>query len=240
MSLRIELGNIVEYHTDAIVNAANHQLLMGAGVCGAIYRGAGAKELSELTQQLAPIETGEAVITPGLLLHAKYIIHAVGPDYLLQSPQESEMLLKKAYLSALDIATQHHVTSLAFPVLSSGIFGYPYDKALRIATSTIQSYLENSDMEVIIVVYDIDDYAIGDEIKFDLDTLLSQSTREEKVAMNPKDDEKILSAIKNKDHIELGHSRREIIIDYFMKQKAFDLALINETLFYYREPQLID
>ena len=139
---------------DAIVNAANTNLLMGGGVCGAIFKAAGANELQAACNALAPIKTGEAVITPGFALPCKYIIHTAGPVYNRHEPQQSEELLRSAYTSALTLAAENGCDSIAFPLISSGIYGYPKDAALRVATSAIGDFLQTNDINIYLAIFD--------------------------------------------------------------------------------------
>lgn len=146
--------DITKLSVDAIVNAANTELQMGGGVCGAIFRAAGARELQESCDALAPIETGQAVITPGFRLPAKYIIHTAGPIYSEWSPDESKALLQAAYRSSLELAREYGLQSVAFPLISSGIYGYPKEAALQDATEAIRQFLVDHDMDVYLIVFD--------------------------------------------------------------------------------------
>lgn len=146
--------DITKLDTDAIVNAANVKLLQGGGVCGAIFTAAGARELQEACDLLAPINTGEAVITPGFSLPAKYVIHAAGPVYNADQPEQSEALLRQTYLSALQVAVENDCESIAFPLISSGIYGYPKAEALQVARSAIQDFLQEHDLHVTLVLFD--------------------------------------------------------------------------------------
>lgn len=139
---------------DAIVNAANTGLQMGGGVCGAIFKAAGARELQAACDRLAPIKTGEAVITPGFALPAKYVIHTAGPIYNPNNAEQCEQLLHSAYLNSLQLAVKHNCASIAFPLISSGIYGYPKDEALRVATSAIRDFLADHDLAVYLAVFD--------------------------------------------------------------------------------------
>lgn len=114
---------------EAVVNAANAMLMPGGGVAGAIHRAAG-PELAEACRPLAPIKPGEAVITPGFRLPNKYIIHCLGPVYGVDKPEE--VLLGNCYRNALRLAEEHHVQSIAFPAISTGIFGYPIKEAVQV------------------------------------------------------------------------------------------------------------
>jgi O-acetyl-ADP-ribose deacetylase (regulator of RNase III) len=156
MPLLISRNDITKMRVDAIVNAANVQLLAGGGVCGAIFRAAGHLKLQEACNKLAPIKTGEAVITPGFDAPAKYIIHTAGPIY--QSGNElQEKLLSDCYYNSLKLAKEHHLSSIAFPLISAGIYGYPPHEVLRIASQVIREFIgsdENNDMDVHLIVLD--------------------------------------------------------------------------------------
>lgn len=146
--------DITTMGVDAIVNAANRELQMGGGVCGAIFRTAGVKEMREACDAHGAIKTGEAAITPGFALSAKHVIHAVGPIYNAYSPEESGRLLEEVYRSALEIAKREGLQSIAFPLISAGIYGFPRERALKIATSTIRGFLENTEMDVYLALLD--------------------------------------------------------------------------------------
>lgn len=137
---RIEIfqGDITTLAVDAIVNAANEQLLPGGGVCGAIHRAAG-PELAAACAPLAPCPTGRAVITPGFRLPARFVIHAVGPRWQGGTAGEAA-LLAGAYRSALALADERQLAALAFPAISTGIYGYPLEQAARIAVETAQGW----------------------------------------------------------------------------------------------------
>ena len=156
--------DITKLNVDAIVNAANTDLKMGGGVCGAIFKWAGAEELQAACDKLAPIRTGEAVITPGFHLPAKYVIHAAGPVYQSGNKQESARYLRAAYTNALKRATEHECNSIAFPLISSGIYGYPKDEALQVATAAIRDYLEEHDMDVTLAVFDKEAFYTSEEL----------------------------------------------------------------------------
>jgi len=125
---------------DAIVNAANAQLLRGGGVAGAIHRAAG-PGLEEECRPLAPISPGEAVITGAHSLPNKYVIHCLGPVYGRDKP--SDTLLASCYRKALNLAEEKNIRSLAFPAISSGAFGYPLEQAAEVAIKTVLQELDN-------------------------------------------------------------------------------------------------
>lgn len=133
------IADITKLEVDAIVNAANDHLAQGGGVCGAIFRAAGL-ELAGACQKLAPCPTGQARITPGFLLPAKYVIHAVGPIWCGGAEGEPE-LLAGAYRASLQVADEHGCQSIAFPAISTGIFGFPLQPATDIAINTVREHL---------------------------------------------------------------------------------------------------
>lgn len=139
-TLELIRGNIVEQDVDAIVNAANETLAPGGGVSGAIHRAAG-PELAEECARIGGCPTGEARITAGYRLKARHVIHAVGPRYS-GSPRDAE-LLASAYRSSLLLAAQHGLRSVAFPSISTGIYGYPLDEAAPIALATCRDVLQS-------------------------------------------------------------------------------------------------
>ena len=153
MPFEIVRNDLTKIRVDAIVNAANTALQMGGGVCGAIFVAAGADKLQNACSSLAPIKTGEAVITPGFDLPAKYVIHTAGPVYG-DGKHGEESLLRSCYANALNLAQTNGCESIAFPLISSGIYGYPKDEALIVATSAIGNWLLKNDMDVSLVIFD--------------------------------------------------------------------------------------
>ena len=146
-------GDIVKAKTDAIVNAANTSLLGGGGVDGAIHKAAG-KELLEECEKLNGCKTGEAKITKGYKLNAKYVIHTPGPIWRGGSWGEAE-LLASCYKNCLKLALENNIKSIAFPSISTGVYRFPIDQAAEIAVNEIISFLyEHDEMEVYMVCYD--------------------------------------------------------------------------------------
>lgn len=156
-SIKIRKIGITKLNVDAVVNAANNGLWEGGGVCGAIFREAGSKELSAACDEIGHCETGNAVITPGFALPAKYIIHAVGPVWSGGSQNEPKQLYG-AYKQSLLRAKENDCHSIGFPLISAGIFGYPKDKAWRKAIQACQDFIkENPDYEIGIIFAVLDD-----------------------------------------------------------------------------------
>lgn len=164
MPFTIVRQDITKMKTDAIVNAANTELKMGGGVCGAIFRAAGEHELRSACEKLAPIKTGDAVITPGFALPASCIIHAAGPVYNSSNPEESEKLLSLTYINSLTLADAHKCKSFTLPLISSGIYGYPKDEALKVATTAIRDFLTKHDMDIYLAVFDKDAFAVSEKL----------------------------------------------------------------------------
>ena len=154
MAFEIIHGDITKLKVDAIVNAANTQLLEGGGVCGAIFRAAGSKKLRAACNQVAPIRTGEAVSTPAFDLDAKIIIHTAGPIWRGGSVGETA-LLWNCYTNSLKLAKEKNCSSIAFPLISSGIYGVPHDIALDCAKIAIEKFLSADDsLTVYLVLFD--------------------------------------------------------------------------------------
>jgi O-acetyl-ADP-ribose deacetylase len=164
IDITIIQGDITKQTVDAIVNAANKSLLGGGGVDGAIHRAAGPQLLEEC-RTLNGCETGEAKITKGYNLTAKYVIHTVGPIYGSHHGREAE-LLGSCYRKSIALADKHGLMSIAFPSISTGAFGYPIHEAARVALGTVKELVEAGKtgvQRVVFVTFSSSDYAIYQE-----------------------------------------------------------------------------
>ena len=149
--IKIFQGDITKIKCDAIVNAANSSLLGGGGVDGAIHSAAGPELLKECIT-LHGCQTGQAKITKGYNLPAKYVIHTVGPIYYEHSHDEAEQLLAACYQNSLKLALQNEIKTIAFPLISAGVYGYPQAEAIHVAVENMKQYVDDFE-EITLVLF---------------------------------------------------------------------------------------
>ena len=174
MPLQIIRNDITTMHVDAIVNAANVRLAQGGGVCGAIFAAAGADMLTAECASIGRCSVGEAVLTNGYALPAKHIIHVVGPVWQ-DGKHGEETLLRASYRNSLELAKSHNLESIAFPLISSGTFGYPKDQALSVAIAEIGSFLMKNNMDVYLVVYSTESFQLSKKLFHSISTFIDDN-----------------------------------------------------------------
>lgn len=181
MPLQIVRHDITALQVDAIVNAANNGLKMGGGVCGAIFAAAGADKLQAECDLLGGCRTGEAVITSGHDLPAQYIIHTAGPVWQGGRAGEAR-LLHNCYSNSLELARENGLESIAFPLISSGIYGYPKDQALQIAIDAIGGFLLQHEMMVYLVVFDRESFVLSEKLFTAIEKYIDDNYADEHLA----------------------------------------------------------
>ena len=182
MPIQIVRNDITKMECDAIVNAANRTLLGGGGVDGAIHHAAG-PELLEECRTLNGCETGQAKITKGYHLPAKYVIHTVGPVWHGGGYHERE-LLSSCYTSSLRLALENRCESIAFPMISAGAYGYPKDEAMEVAVEAISKFLLHNDMTVYLVVFGRTEFFTGKKLFRDVQEYINDHYAETHVRKN--------------------------------------------------------
>lgn len=181
MPLQIVRQDITRMKVDVIVNAANTALKKGGGVCGAIFSAAGAAQLQAECDRIGGCKTGEAVITSGFNLPAKYIIHTPGPVW--QGGQADEArLLYNSYINSLTLAQEHELQSIAFPLISAGIYGYPREQALKIAIAAISEFLLENEMMVYLTVFDKKAFVLSEKLFTAIEKFIDDNYVEERLA----------------------------------------------------------
>lgn len=180
MPFEIVRNDITKMSVDAIVNTANPRPVIGSGVDAGIHRAAG-PELLTAREKIGRIGVGEAAITPGFALNAKYVIHTVGPVWRGGLFGEAK-LLRSCYQSALALALEKNCKSIAFPLISTGNYGFPKDKALQIAMNTIRAFLDHHEMLVYLVVFDRDSFRLTEKLFRGVSSFIDEHYIQEKTA----------------------------------------------------------
>jgi O-acetyl-ADP-ribose deacetylase (regulator of RNase III) len=174
MPFQIIRNDITKVKADAIVNTANPRPIIGSGTDAAIYAAAGEEKLLAERKKIGIIPRGEARITPAFDLPAKYVIHTVGPKWHRGFANEFK-ILKNCYRNSLELALQNGCESIAFPLIASGGYGFPKDKALKIATSTIQDFLFENEMDVLLVVFDRSAFELSGKVFRDVQNFVDEN-----------------------------------------------------------------
>ena len=181
MPFQIIRNDITKMQLDAIVNPANPMPGYAAGIDSAVYKAAGEEKLLRRRQEIGAITPGSSFITDGYNLPAKYIIHTVGTVWQGGNSDE-ETIIRKCYRSIFRLALEHHILSLAIPLLASGSYGFPKGIALRIALSEIESFMSENDIELYLVVFDEKSYSLSTELYGDIDEYINKHYVEEKIS----------------------------------------------------------
>lgn len=171
MSFKIVRNDLTKMQVDAIVNTANPSPAYSTGTDLAVYKAAGEEELLAARQKIGPLHEGEAAVTPGFRLPAKYIIHAVSPRYYDGESGEEEKL-RACYQNSLQLAAEYHCKSIAFPLIATGNFGYPKEEGMRIALDEINAFLLKQDMLIYLVVFDPEATKLGKNLYPDLEAYI--------------------------------------------------------------------
>ena len=219
MPFQIIRENIINIKADAIVNSVNPHVMIGSGVDKAIHDAAG-PELFIERQKIGEINTGEAFISSAFDLNAKYVIHTVGPVWY-DGHQNEDELLSTCYLNSLQLAFDNQCESIAFPLISTGVYGFPKDKALSKAIYAIQKFLKTHDMMIYLVVYDRESYvlteSLADRINYAIDFYFEMS-REELITYD--------RSISFDDAIDIRHIRNSEAT-YKKKDRTLDDLIYN-------------
>ncbi len=175
MPFKIVRNDITKMNTCAIVNTANEQVDVGSGCDYAVYQAAGFDELLNYRKsKIGVVPEGQSFITPAYALPAKYIIHTVSPRYI-DGKQGEEEKLRSCYRSSLKLAKENHIDEIAFPLISTGGFGYPKEEGMRIAIDEINAFLLSHDMNVLLVVFDVKATSLGKQIAPDLEQYIDEN-----------------------------------------------------------------
>lgn len=180
MAFKIVRNDITKVAADAIVNTANPDPAYAAGVDGAIYAAAGAEALLLERKKIGEMNVGQVAVTPAFALDAKYIIHTVGPAWVDGKHGEFDNL-RSCYVNSLKLAQERGCESIAFPLIATGVYGFPKAEALRIAISVFSDFLLKTDMEIILVVFDKESFVLSDKVFSDVDSYIDENYASEQI-----------------------------------------------------------
>ena len=220
MAFKIVRNDITEMNTEAIVNTANNHATVGAGCDSAVYKAAGYDELlAYRKEKIGFVPEGDAFITPGFGLKAKYIIHAVSPLYMGGNEGEEEKL-RSCYQKSLLLAKENGINSIAFPLISTGGFGYPKEEGMRIAVDEINAFLLSNEMDIFLVVFDEKAKSLGEKIYPELEEYIDLNYVEDK---NDEEYGEVFLGSESPDTGRTGDERRRFIADKTRHQEAAGL-----------------
>lgn len=206
MPLKIVRNDITKMNTEAIVNTANVLPLVGEGCDFAVYMAAGYDALLEYrTSNIGQVKEGDVFLTPGFQLPAKYIIHAVSPLYL-DGEEGEETLLRSCYQKSLELAKAKGIKSIAFPLISTGSFGYPKEEGMRIAVDEISQFLLQNQMDVRLVVFDEVSTTLGKNLFDELEAYIDQNYVQKKAGFEYKNPEPFLRGLASSLHLNVGRN----------------------------------
>jgi O-acetyl-ADP-ribose deacetylase (regulator of RNase III) len=192
MPMEIIRNDITKMDVDAVVNASNTELKMGGGVSGAIFAAAGAEALKAACESIGGCAVGDAVITGGFGLTARYVIHTVGPVWMGGDCGEEE-LLQSCYRNALNLAAENGCKSIAFPLIASGIYGYPKDRALKGAIAAISGFLMEHELKVYLVVYDRKAFELSGKLFSSVEKYIDDNYVDEHLEIRKRTDDRNIS-----------------------------------------------
>ena len=205
MPFRIIRNDITKVKADAIVNTANPHPVIGGGTDSAIYQAAGEEKLLKEREKIGEIEPGDAAFTKAYALNVKYIIHTVGPAW--DGGEKGEFdILRSCYRKSLNLAKELKCESIAFPLIATGVYGFPRDKALTIATSVIQEFLFENDMDVMLVVFDSKSFVLSGKIFSGVDSFIEENSVSEKLGEEYYVSDRANSVVQG--FLNLSHHRR--------------------------------
>ena len=225
MPLKIVRHDITRMNVDAIVTSGNTSLRPGSGVCGTIFRAAGIERLQKECQAIGGCSVGHAVVTKGYDLPAKYIVHTVGPTWQGGHAHEAE-LLADCYTHSLTLAMKSACTSIAFPLISSGIFGYPKEEALEVAIAAIGRFLREFDMTVYLVVYDRESYVLSKKLHVDIQSYIDDHYIEDHPARISDIHTEVKAPVSQEIYYDRDISDEEAFDELLYKKKIGDLQSI--------------
>ncbi len=225
MPFEIIRNDITKVEVDAVVNAANSNLKMGSGVCGALFSAAGKENLRKECDEIGHCDEGQAVITDAYKLPSKYIIHTVGPVWKDGFSHEKKFL-KEAYTNSLKLAIKYNCESIAFPLISTGHFGYPKREAFQVAISAISDFLDNNEIMVYLVMFDKESLEVSEKRLYAVKKYVDDNYVEEAFQKKPR------YRSEDRQWIKIEQKRINQI-----KEKSFD-ALISESAMETFEPSL--